>query len=112
MMDLYMVGMWLCHIPTLHHYDIFPPGEYDWWEYANVDDEDNQAEVSVALAVTQGRFQLKFRILSGKANQCNGDPAKTNKTQTQISSRKVFKHFVYCILYIVIGTTLFVIIVF
>ena len=26
MMDLYMVGMWLCHIPTLHHYDIFPPG--------------------------------------------------------------------------------------
>ena len=18
--------MWLCHIPTLHHYDIFPPG--------------------------------------------------------------------------------------
>ena len=23
----YMVGMWLCHIPTLHHYDMFPPGE-------------------------------------------------------------------------------------
>ena len=21
-----MVGIWLCHIPTLHHYDIFPPG--------------------------------------------------------------------------------------
>ena len=26
MMDLYMVGMWLCHIPTLYHYVIFPPG--------------------------------------------------------------------------------------
>ena len=26
MMDLYMAGMWLCHIPTLHHYDIFPGG--------------------------------------------------------------------------------------
>ena len=26
MMDLYMVGMWLCHVPTLHHDDIFPPG--------------------------------------------------------------------------------------
>ena len=26
MMDFYMVGMWLCHIPTFHHYDIFPPG--------------------------------------------------------------------------------------
>ena len=26
MMDLYMVGMRLCHIPTLHHYDIFPLG--------------------------------------------------------------------------------------
>ena len=26
MMDLYMVGMWLCHIPTHPHYDIFPPG--------------------------------------------------------------------------------------
>ena len=26
MMDFYyMVGMWLCHIPTLHHIDIFPP---------------------------------------------------------------------------------------
>ena len=21
-----MVGMWLCHIPTQHHCDIFPPG--------------------------------------------------------------------------------------
>ena len=21
-----MVGIWLCHIPTLHHYDRFPPG--------------------------------------------------------------------------------------
>ena len=25
-MDLYMVGMGLCHIPTLRHGDIFPPG--------------------------------------------------------------------------------------
>ena len=24
MIDLYMVE--ICHIPTLHHYDIFPPG--------------------------------------------------------------------------------------
>ena len=28
MMDLYMVWIWLCHIPTFHHYDIFPPGGY------------------------------------------------------------------------------------
>ena len=26
MADLYIVGMWLCHIPTLHQYDRFPPG--------------------------------------------------------------------------------------
>ena len=26
MMDLNMVGMWLWHIPFLHHYDILPPG--------------------------------------------------------------------------------------
>ena len=26
MMDIYMVGIWQCHIPTPIHYDIFPPG--------------------------------------------------------------------------------------
>ena len=25
-MNFYMVGMQLCHIPTFHHCDIFPPG--------------------------------------------------------------------------------------
>ena len=25
-MELYMVGMWLCHVPTLHHDDTFPLG--------------------------------------------------------------------------------------
>ena len=26
MMELCMVGIWLCHIPVLHHHDIFTPG--------------------------------------------------------------------------------------
>ena len=26
MTDLYMVGICLCHFPTLRHNDIFPPG--------------------------------------------------------------------------------------
>ena len=61
MMDLYMVGMWLCHIPTLYHYVIFPPGgnmtggnllwghdeDYDDDDDGNDDDGDDDICVSI-----------------------------------------------------------------
>ena len=51
MMDLYMVG--ICHIPTLHHYDIFPPGGNmtggNMLVGHDIDDDDNDINDDNAL---------------------------------------------------------------
>ena len=38
-MYLYMLRMWLYHIPTLHHWNIPTRWEYDWWDLLGYHDD-------------------------------------------------------------------------